>query len=136
MEKRRLDAFQARCLRIFLGVKHSMISRISNADVLARAQCRFLSSVLLERQMLLMGDLASRPDSDILRRSVFSEGSMQLRGSNGPRGRGRPWATWAGEVFKHTVTAAGNFDSLSRLWLGMPAAKSAWQALVRQYCTS
>ncbi|CAE8581222.1 unnamed protein product [Polarella glacialis] len=111
-----------------------MISRISNADVLARAQCRFLSSVLLERQILLIGDLASRPDSDILRHSVFfSEGSLQLRGPSGPGGRGRPRSTWAGEVFKHAITAAGNFDSLSRLWLGTPAAKSAWQALVRQF---
>jgi hypothetical protein len=135
-ERRRLDAFQARCLRKIFGVKHSMISRVSNAAVLTQAQSRPLSSLLLERQLLLLGDLAIRPDSDILRRSVFLDSRLQLRGPRGPRGRGRPRTIWARAIFQEAITAAGSLEALSDVLIDTPAAKSAWQALVRQHCTN
>jgi hypothetical protein len=133
-ERRRLDAFQARCVRRVIGVKHSMISRVSNATVLEQASCRQLSVVLLERQLLLIGDLASRPDSDVMRQSVFSADSVKLRGLTGQRGRGRPRSTWANSVFKEAVATAGAEAALRNLWRSTPEAKSAWQALVHQRC--
>ncbi|CAE8635189.1 unnamed protein product [Polarella glacialis] len=88
-----------------------------------------------KRQLMLLGGLASRPSSDVLRRSAFEEDSVRLRALNGKRGRGRPRATWARSVFEQAVAVAGNVESLSGLWMDTPAAKHAWRAAVRQHCT-
>ena len=100
-ELRKLDAFQARCLRKTLGVPHSYISRVTNTEVLQKASQHKLSSILLERQMNLMRKLALKTDDDLMRGSLFCPSTFELKRHTGRRGRGRPRATCATEVFKH-----------------------------------
>ena len=70
-ELARLDAFHARCLRKVLGFPHSYISRISNATVSCTAGSQKLSCVLLQRQLVLLAQVARKGDDDPLRNLVF-----------------------------------------------------------------
>ena len=70
-ELRRLDAFQARCLRKILRIPHSYISRVSNERVLERAGSKPLSNALLRRQLLFLGHVARKPGDDPVRQTVF-----------------------------------------------------------------
>ena len=55
VERDRVDAFHARCLRKILGIPHSMISRVSDATVLSRACGPALSVQIVARQVMLFG---------------------------------------------------------------------------------
>lgn len=69
---RRLDGLQARALRKITGIKHSFMSRVSNAEILQQAQRRPLSRVPLERQLLHFGRIIARlPDEDVLRQCLL-----------------------------------------------------------------
>ena len=61
-ELRRLDGFQAQCLRVVLGIQPAHLSRVSNADVRAKASCQSASALLLRRQLSFFGKVA-RADS-------------------------------------------------------------------------
>jgi hypothetical protein len=133
-ERRKLDAFQAKCLRSIVGIPHSYISRVSNNTVLEKAGCRKLSSALLKRQLFYMTSIARKPDDDVLRECLFQPSSFQLKQFPGKRKRGRPRACWATEVFKHAVAVAGSQDSLAVFWQNTAAARAAWRTAVQQYC--
>ena len=132
-ERRRLDAFQARCLRKICGVQHYFISRVTNETVRDMAGCKPLSSILLERQLVLFADIARRPFADPLRKCVFEGSSMLLRSQSGRRKQGRPRNTWATSVCQEAVAAAGGRAQLNIL----PASSSAadWKALARKHCS-
>lgn len=66
-ERRKLDAFQARCLRRTAKVQHSYYSRISNQTVLEMCDAKPLSATLLEQQLLYYGDIARKPADNVLR---------------------------------------------------------------------
>ena len=135
-ETRRLDAFHIQCLRKILHIPHSYYSRVSNSDVLQRASANSLSATLLERQLRYMGELACRPDTNVLKQSVFRiiPGSFEPKVPVGPRRRGRPKMLWSKGVFEHAVLAAGSRDLLKDLWRDDPAAKTAWKDAIHQYC--
>ena len=133
-EQRKLDAFNARCLRKILQIQHSFMSRVSNEAVLEQAGMKNLSKVLLSRQLDLMRNLALRNDSDILRQSVFKQGGFELKLPNGPKKRGRPKRLWAQVMLQHAVQASGSINELTRMWQQTPAAKAAWNACLREYC--
>ena len=61
-EKRRLDGFQARCLRKVLRIAPPFISRVSNKTVLNKANEKPFSSSLLKQQLILYGKVARTPD--------------------------------------------------------------------------
>eukprot|EP00959_Pyramimonas_sp_CCMP1952_P281274 5879992-Pyramimonas_sp.AAC.1 len=54
-DKRRLDGFQARCLRSILGVKHPYISRASSKAILERSGQTPYTSQLLVNQLAWFG---------------------------------------------------------------------------------
>ena len=91
----KLDAFQAKFLRRLCGIQHAYYSRVSNNDVLHLARCVKLSSLLLQRQLILYGDIAGRPNSDALRKQAFESESTAIKMFRGPRPKGRPRSTWA-----------------------------------------
>ena len=105
-----------------------------NETVLAQAGMENLSKVLLNRQLNLMRNLALRNDSDILRQSVFKQGSLELKLPHGPKKRGRPKRLWAQVTFQHAVRASGSMDELVRMWQHGQAEKAAWDACPRKYC--
>ena len=63
---RKLDAFQARCLRSILGIPHSFISRVRNETVLQEVGTEKLSIILWRRQLLLLGRIAQLPREDVM----------------------------------------------------------------------
>ena len=134
-EQRKLDAFHVRCLRTILRIPHSFLSRISNQTVLEQASTVNLSQLLLHRQIDLMHRLALRNDSDILRQSVFKKGSFELNLPAGSKKRGRPKRLWAQVVFQHAVPAAGSVERLAQSWRHDQAARTAWNACLKQYCS-
>ena len=79
---RRLDAFQASCLRKILRIPHAFISRVSNAEVLSRANHRMLSKILQYRQVMVMllKRVADLPSEDVMRTCVFQSDSFNLLG--------------------------------------------------------
>jgi len=115
--QRRLDGFQARCIRKILRIPAAYISRISNATVRERASSTRLSKELLQQQLLLFGDIAVR-DTGTLRDCVFAPGSVSLAEAQGCRGRGRPRHSWADQVRKHALTVAGSEDRLQEILNG------------------
>ena len=74
---RRLDGFEANCLRKILGIKPSMISRISNDRVHELAGVRPLSMTIHRRQVKLLGEILTNPDKRILRNAAFQPGTKR-----------------------------------------------------------
>ena len=132
-ERRRLDGFQARCLRRIEGIPPSYLSRVPNTAVLSQANAQKLSSTLLYHQLQYMGALARRPSGDVVRDSVFVAGSIALRSSTKPRARGRPRTTWAAAVFAHAEAVAGGAQHLSRYWSNTQPARAAWRSAAKTY---
>ena len=99
-ELARIDAFQARCLRKILGIPHSYVSRVSNADVLARARRMKLRSVLLQRQLTCLFNIACKGDDHNLRSAMFKPSSLDIRPPSDKQKGGRPRQTWPAELYK------------------------------------
>ena len=55
----KLDAFQATCLRMILGIPHFFYRRVPNTNVLSRAKTEKFSAVLLYRQLTLLHRIAN-----------------------------------------------------------------------------
>ena len=89
--QRKLDGFQARCLRKILRIAPPHISRISNKFILQQFSAVPLSKTLLERQLLYFGHIARCDSSSILRKSVFIH-DLELHEL--PLKQGRPRDTW------------------------------------------
>ena len=133
-EVRKLDAFHNRVLRKILHIPPSYYSRVSNQTVLEWAGQAALSQTLLKRQLLHMGRIARRPDEDVLRRSIFADGTFLPTSPTSNRKRGRPRATWAAEVHKRALEAAGNESALVSFWQATKTAAAAWKRRVTEHC--
>jgi hypothetical protein len=110
-ERRRLDGFQNRCLRVIWGIKLAYTSRVSNAAVLQATGEKPLTSSLERQQLLLFGKAARLPADTLLRQATFSPGSLSPAADRYIRKVGRPRAEWTTEVRKLAVQIAG--DSLN-----------------------
>lgn len=97
-----LDAFQAWALRRVLRIPPSLISRISNADVLNTVHQLKFSSILKERQAQLYNKIRSLPIGSMLR-SLVCDLNGYPKTWHSRRSRGRPRLRWASEVFKLTT---------------------------------
>ena len=117
---RKIDAFQARCLRSILGIPHSFISRVRNETVLQEAGTEKLSIILWRRQLLLLGRIAQLPREDVMRTCIFHDGTFQPRWHDGLRKRGRPKQTWLSEVFRMALNMCGDRLSLETVWNQTP----------------
>ncbi|OLP90031.1 Copia protein [Symbiodinium microadriaticum] len=85
---RKIDAFQARCLRSILDIPHSFISHVRNETVLQEAGTEKLSIIGWRRQLLLLGRIAQLPREDVMRTCIFHDGTFQPRWHDGLRKRG------------------------------------------------
>ena len=126
--RRRLDGFQARCLRNIMGVLPPHLSRTSNATVLGLARAKKLSTTLLEKQLLYLGQTARLPAHSPMRKAIFDGATLELRRPSGTRRRGRPRQTWTAEVFKRALEFTGDRSALETLLLD----ESAWKEKVRE----
>ena len=84
--RRRLDGFHAKCSRRICNILPSFISRVPNAEVLARAGCSMkLSTRIRVQQLVLAGRCAAAPVGTPMREAL-----QQSVGRPGRRNRGRP----------------------------------------------
>lgn len=111
-ERRRLDGFQNRCLRVIWGIKASFISRVSNMEVLSRTGQRLFSDVLLEQQLLLYGRAARSADYSPMRTCVFCPGLLQPVTEALVRRVGRPRSEWAHYCQGHAARIQPNYVKL------------------------
>ena len=135
-ERRKLDGFQARCMRQIIGVLPSFICRVSNADAFGKANAVTLSNTLLRQQLQLLGAIARRPSDDAVRGLIFQPDTLDLRTSAIPRRRGRPRVTWSAYVWSQAIAAAGSRDRLKDLMQDTKLARRAWSTAVKKHCTS
>ena len=123
-ELARLNAFQARCLRRILGIKHSYVSRVSNAAVLQRAGRGKLSDLLLQRQRGRPTTILSAWSSSSLHPLSWRRRPAAGRGA-GPGRRGQQ--NCLSMLSRFVEILVGFFSELSTF----PA--EAWKAAVRKY---
>ena len=132
-ERRRLDAFNARCIRRIMGVPHSYISRVANADVLARAGARPLSHKLLQQQLLLYSHVARLPDHSAVRQATFENGDVLPKVLAGTRKRGRPRNTWIGEVHRAALQVTTGLPKLREMLLAQDSHGSEFRQAVNEF---
>ena len=118
---RRLDGFQAKCLRTILGIAPSFYSRISNNEVLRRAAQNSASQTLLQQQLNQFGKvLRSRDTSHLFSSSLVTGTKWSLipTVSFYIRRVGRPRKEWVPTILKEALTRSGaRVDQLRALAL-------------------
>jgi hypothetical protein len=126
---RRLNGFQARCLRAVLGIQHSYFSRVSNITVLERAGQKPLGRQLLKQQMLLYGRVARAPASDLLRNLAFVPGTLSPATSRYVRRVGRPQNEWTVMLQKESYKMSAAADRIIH-------SPIEWRTAVEKHCMS
>ena len=104
---RRLDGFQARCLRSILGIAPSFISRVSNREVLARASWQPLSETLTLQQLAILGKVLRADQTSPLYACSFSAHNLQPLVSQYVRKVGRPRKEWVPSVVEEATLRSG-----------------------------
>ena len=132
-DRRRLDGFYCRCLREIQGIPHSMLSHITNLEVLRRASEKPLTSTLQRQQLLLFGRVATLPADSVIRRVVFNDDSvvpLQIAG----RKRGRPRITWSNTLYALALSACSHdAGTLQNLLCGPGSNFDRWKGYVNEY---
>ena len=128
-ERRRVDGFQNRCLRITMNITPAYVSRVSNKDVLTQAQQTPVSARVLEQQLLLFGKVSRLPDGNPMRDATFCPGSLRSSCDRYVRRVGRPRLEWASELYKHAIADTGSEVKMREL---MRDAKT-WRQYVCAY---
>jgi len=131
---RKLDGFQARCLRKILGIQHAYWSHVSNASVLQQAQEWPLSVVLKHRQLKLFGRIARMSNTSPLRQVTFESSSVEAKVWPGTKRRGRPRDAWAPCVRAFALQAAGGETELAGMLVNTADAAARWSSAIRKYC--
>ena len=126
--RKKLDGFQARCLRKILGVKSAYINRISNQFILQQFDASPLSATLLARQLEYFGLVANMPMESPQRMLVFANNSLELKQQK--LKRGRPRDTWAKKLKQHALQIDTEESSLQEK---MKQVKT-WKKTVQSYC--
>ena len=94
-ERRRLNGFQARCLRRILNIPAAFVSRISNKTVLSKSGQLPYTCQLLRHQLLWFGKVGRAPNDDFTRKLTFQNDTVISATSLLMRRKGRPNDEWA-----------------------------------------
>ena len=128
-EKRRLDGFQAKCLRRVLHIPPSFLSRVSNKAVLQQARQDPYSTQLLRQQLALYGKIGRASNRDFLRRVTFQPDTVLSATDALRRRRGRPQREWANGLYR---MISPSFDSHALL-LQCVQDPVQWDAFVKRH---
>ena len=126
-ERRRLDGFHCRCLRVIWGIEPAYISRVSNVIVLDKTGQRPLTDTVARQQLLLLGKIARTPEGSLLRKATFCPGSFRPAADRYVRKVGRPRADWTTQVLRVACAAAGGMPNL----IPLLANEFSWRQFVR-----
>ena len=115
-ELRRLDGFEAWCLRKMLGIKPSFISRVSNARVRQIAGTSPISSAIRTSQLRLLGQVLTEPCKSVLKDVAFQGGgSLTPTTAAYVRRVGRPKHNWTDQLMNMMRQAAGSLKEWNRI---------------------
>ena len=112
---RRLDGFQAKCLRSILGIAHSMYSRVSNEQVRKKAGLESASKQLREQQLIFSGKILRSSSDSVLQTVSFTPGTLQPTTCRYIRRVGRPRKEWIAEVLPEALRIAGGEQNLKNI---------------------
>ena len=133
-ELRRLDGFEAWCLRKMLGIKHSFISRVSNARVRQVAGQAPISAAIRTSQLRLLGQVLTDPCKSVLKEVAFHGGdNLTPETSAYVRKVGRPKHNWTDQLVGIMRQAAGSLQE----WNRIAGSYGAWMEVVGKlscYC--
>ena len=129
-ELRRLDGFQARCLRQVLNIQPAFVSRVSNEQVLRQADTRKASELLSKAQLGQLGKvLRSSSTSPLFKVSFFGH-CWQPAVNRFVRRVGRPRKEWVPEVLANGIRLAGGLEELINL---LSAEGAVWRHFLRAW---
>ena len=106
----KLDSWQARMLRRVLRIKASMISHVSNSEVLARSKCTPLSEQVKSNRFKYFGHVVRRPFEDTIC-NVVVDSSYKLRLPAGKRLRKRPLDNWSRKTITEVLESASKLPA-------------------------
>ena len=108
-ERRRLNGAQARMLRSISGIKHSMISRVSNDEVRRITKQIPVTDTLLKHQLDLYCKAAQGGEECPLRDSVFYPKTLTPVNDMYVRKTGAPRLEWAKQLHPHALRDRQDF---------------------------
>jgi hypothetical protein len=113
-DRRKLDGFQNRCLRVIWGIKLSYVSRVSNKTVLETTGQRPLTVLLQKQQLLSYGKVARQSDDNPMRAATFGRGSLRPAVDIYVRKVGKPRVSWSTEVGSLPCKQLEGYESLMK----------------------
>ena len=120
VQSRRVNGFQAKCVRQILGIRPSYDSRISNKEVMSRAGIRTISDVLARQQLDQLGRVLRADITSPLHTVALTPGTLEPATSHFKRRVGRPRKEWVPTVLEQArLHTRGNLYELARdekLW--------------------
>ena len=127
-QERKLDGFQARCLRTILGVGPSFESRVTNEEVRRRAACKPATKSLLQQQLVQLGKvIRSSPDSPLYAVSLHPVTRQPMVG-HFVRRVGRPSREWVPTVLSAAVALCGSQAAVFQIALD----EKKWRRVIQQ----
>ena len=126
-EMRRIDGFQAKCLRTILGIQPSYWSRVSNEAVRQQARWKPASQLMLEQQLILLGKVMRSDGSSPMRTASFMPNSLSPATERYVRKVGRPRKEWITSVLPAAYRITGGDVDL----LAATANASSWKHVVK-----
>jgi len=125
---RRVNGFQAKCLRQILGINHAFYSRVSNAEVLRRAGAKLATDILVEQQLTQLGKVLRAPQPSALHSTTLTAGTLEPATSHFIRRRGRPRKEWATTVLQEAYRRKHHHEDLYEL----ASDKQIWKKFVQR----
>ena len=131
-QRRRLDGFYVRCLRRILRIPAAYYSRVSNVEVLRRANAMPITNLLMRRQMELFGKAALTEDESPMRLNTFQKASATPMVGSETRRVGRPRQDWTSNVRKACQRVMGDATVDRLLGDRSKGAYQRWTAAVKE----
>ena len=137
VDRSRIDGLHCRCLRKICKIPHSMISHITNAEVLITAGVPLLTAMVDKKQLLFYGKIAALPNESGLRSVAFENNAVMPKLLQGTRTRGRPRLCWIGVQHARAIDAVGgNQIDLNHVFQNREAAGKRWRHIVNAHFPS
>jgi len=127
-EQRRINGFQAKCVRQILGIAPSFFSRVSNAEVLRRSHMRSATELLAQQQLMQLGKVLRSPLGCALHHTSLIPGTLQPATSRYVRRRGRPHKEWITTVLPEAYRRKQSHEHLYEL----ARDDSTWKMFARR----
>ena len=120
---RRMNGFQANCLRRILKVPPAFYSRVSNKSVLERSGLELFSASVRKLQLKLLGQVITNPCKSVLKQVAFHGSSLVAETSAYVKRIGRPRQNWTEQLIRLMKEAA----STTEAWTRAVGSLNGWQ---------